>query len=53
MSLMVAQRRAYDLAKTLMVKIVLIRIDEQYGVIEASEFDGDAALIVHSYDPFD
>ncbi len=53
MPLQIAQARAFNLAKTLMVTIVLICIDGQYGVVEASEFDGDPAAVVHSYDPFD
>lgn len=52
MSLKVAQARALDLAKTLMVTVVLICIDGQYGVLEATEFDGDDDAIVCTYDPF-
>lgn len=52
MSLQLAQRRAFDLAKTLLVCVVLIQTDLGYSVMLASEFDGPAESIVHEYDPF-
>lgn len=52
MSLQLAQRCAYDLAKTLMICVVLIQTDSGYGVMPSSEFDGPAEAIVHEYDPF-
>lgn len=52
MSLQLAQRRAFDLAKTLLVCVVLIQTDFGYSVMLASEFDGPADSIVHEYDPF-
>lgn len=53
MSLEIAQSRAWNLARTLMTCIVVIRIaDQMFGVVELSEFDGDAATIVREYDPF-
>ena len=52
MSLQLAQRRAFDLAKTLLVCVVLIQTDYGYGVMPASEFDGPADAIVQEYDPF-
>lgn len=53
MSLQQAQRRAWDLARTLMVEILIIKFDERrFGVLEAAEFDGDPQAIVTSYDPF-
>lgn len=52
MSLQLAQARAWDLATTLMVCVVLVSVDGQYGVLEASEFDGDPAAVVQLYDPF-
>ena len=53
MSLQVAQRRAFDLAKTLLVCVVLIQTDFGYSVMPTSEFDGDPAAIVHEYDPWE
>lgn len=52
MSLKLAQRSAFDLAKTLLVCVVLIQTDAGYSVILASEFDGPIEAIVHEYDPF-
>lgn len=53
MPLNLAQRNALSLARTLMTIVIVFRIDgEEFGVIEAQEFDGDPALIVREYDPF-
>lgn len=52
MSLQLAQRRAFDLAKTLLVCVVLIQTDYGYGVMLASEFDGPTEAIVQEFDPF-
>ncbi len=54
MSLRTAQFRAWNLSRTLMVCIILFKIDEQvFGVVEAGEYDGDPATIVRTYDPFE
>ena len=53
MPLTLAQKNAWSLARTLMTTVIVFRIDDRaFGVIEAQEFDGDPALIVHEYDPF-
>lgn len=52
MPLSLARARAYDLAKTLMICVVLIQTDRGYGVMPASEFDGPAEAIMYEYDPF-
>ena len=52
MPLQLAQRHAFDLAKTLLVCVVLIKTDFGYSVMVASEFDGPTEAIVHEYDPF-
>lgn len=52
MSLSIAQRHAWSLARTLMVCIIVFRIGETYGVMPASEYDGDTSIIVREYDPF-
>lgn len=53
MSLEIAQSHAWNLARTLMTCIVVVRIGERlFGVVEAREFDGDADSIIHEYDPF-
>jgi hypothetical protein len=53
MSLPFAQARAWNLAKTLMVTIVLFQIEGGYGVMPEAEFDGDPASVVREYDPFE
>jgi hypothetical protein len=52
MSLSLAQRNAWNLAKTLMVCITLFKTGSVYGVMPSSEFDGDPASVVHEYDPW-
>ena len=52
MSLNLAQACAWDLANTLMVCVVLIATPDGYSVMPAGDFDGDAAAVVHEYDPF-
>lgn len=48
-----AQRRALDLARTLMVEVLIIEFeDHSFGVLEAHDFDGDPETIITSYDPF-
>ncbi len=53
MSLSLAQRHAWSLAKSLMVCVTLFRAGQSFGVMPSSEFDGDAATIIHVFDPFD
>ncbi len=53
MSLKIAQSHAWNLARTLMTSIIVFKISDRiFGVVEAREFDGDMASIVHEYDPF-
>lgn len=52
MSLSLAQRNAWSLAKTLMVCVTLFRAGQTFGVMPSDEFDGDLSTIVHVYDPF-
>lgn len=52
MSLITAQRYAWNLAQTLMVKIVLFATPSGYAAVPTAEFDGDADSIVREYDPF-
>lgn len=53
MSLALAQRSAWSLAKTLMVCVTVFKGEAGYGVMPSSEFDGDSTQIVHDYDPFE
>lgn len=53
MPLSLAQRNAWNLARTLMTIVVVFRIEgSNFGVAEEREFDGDPSLIVREYDPF-
>lgn len=52
MSLSIAQRSAWSLAKTLMVCVTLFKAGSGFGVMPSSEFDGDPESIVHEYDPW-
>jgi hypothetical protein len=51
-NLSLAQRHAWNLAKTLMVCVVLFGSDGGYGVLPSDEFDGDPTLILFKYDPY-
>ena len=51
-NLSIAQRNAWNLAKTLMVCVVLFKTPKGYGVMPTAEYDGDAACILYEYDPF-
>lgn len=50
--LSLAQRYAWDLAKTLMTSVTLFRWECGYGVMPTAEFDGPAESIITEYDPF-
>ena len=52
MSLSLAQRNAWSLAKSLMVCVTLFKAGSAYSVVPTSEFDGDPASVVHEYDPW-
>lgn len=53
MPLSIAQNRAWNLALTLKVCMIVFQIgDQAFGVVESSEFDGDADSVVREYDPF-
>ena len=53
MSLKQANSFAFSLATSLMAAIVIFQAgDGTHSVTLASEYDGDAAAIVHEIDPF-
>ena len=53
MPLDLAQKNAWNLARTLMTIVIVFRIGRfEFGVVQAQEFDGDPELIVREYDPF-
>ncbi len=51
-NLTLAQNHAFDLARTLMVPVILFQTDSEFGVMVSSEYDGDQDAIVHEYDPW-
>jgi hypothetical protein len=51
-NLTLAQDHALDLARTLMVPVILFQVDAEFGVMVSSEYDGDEDAIVHEYDPW-
>lgn len=52
-NLTLAQDHALDLARTLMVPVVLFQVDDEFGVMVSSEYDGQEDAIVHDYDPWE
>lgn len=52
MSLFIAQRHAWSLARTLMVSITLFQAGDEYSAVPSADYDGDIDLIVREYDPF-
>jgi len=48
-NLALAQDHAFDLARTLMVPVVLFQVDDEFGVMIASEYDGEQEAVVHEY----
>ena len=38
--------------RTLMVPVILFQSEDAFGVMVASEYDGDEDSIVHEYDPW-
>ena len=53
MSLSLAQRNAWSLAKSLMVCVTLFRAGNEFGVMPSAEFDGDPATVIQEFDPFE
>jgi hypothetical protein len=51
-NLTLAQNHAFDLARTLMVPVILFQTENEFGVMVSSEYDGDLDAIVHEYDPW-
>lgn len=50
--LVLAQKHAWNLARTLMVPVALFRSDDQaYGVLPIDEIDDADVIILFEYDP--
>lgn len=47
MSLTIAQRHAWSLARTLMVCVTLFQAGNRYTAVPTAEFDGDADSVIH------
>jgi len=43
---------AFSLARDLLVSIVIFKIDDQFGAMLASEYDGAEDTIIRELDPF-
>jgi len=52
-NLTLAQNHAFNLARTLMVPVILFQTDNEFGVMVSGEYDGDQDAIVHDYDPWE
>ncbi|RWJ39796.1 MAG: hypothetical protein EOR36_24810 [Mesorhizobium sp.] len=51
-NLELAQRHAWNLARTLMTTVILFRSNDEFGVLPADElYDGEVAPL-YEYDPF-
>ena len=52
MPLATAQSLGWNLSRTLMTVIVIIKTSQGYSVIPADEFDGAPEQVLREYDPF-
>ena len=50
--LSLAQKHAWNLARTLMTPIVLFESDDEYGVLPADEVEEAEIVILFEYDPY-
>ncbi len=50
--LSLAQKHAWNLARTLMIPIVLFKSDDEYGVLPADEFEDTDLIGLYLYDPY-
>jgi hypothetical protein len=49
-NLTLAQNHAFNLARMVMVPVILFQTDNEFGVMVSN--DGDQDAIVHEYDPW-
>ena len=52
-NLNLAQDYAIDLARTLMVPVILFESAGVYGALPADEIEGDEVNVLHEIDPFE
>lgn len=50
--LSLAQKHAWNLARTLMTTVILFRSDADYGVLPEADLDGDEVEALFIYDPY-
>ncbi|WP_224544562.1 hypothetical protein [Mesorhizobium sp. CA16] len=50
--LILAQKAAWSLARTLMVPVILFQVDNKFGVMPAAELDDADVEILFEYDPY-
>lgn len=51
-NLELAQKHAWDLARTLMTTVVLFQSDDEYGVLPENELDDAEVEALYIYDPY-
>ena len=49
--LILAQKAAWHLARTLMAPVILFQVDNEFGVLPADELDDADVEILFEYDP--
>ena len=50
-NLELAQKHAWNLARTLMTPVILFRSDDEYGVLPADELEDAEVEALYEYDP--
>lgn len=50
--LILAQKAAWHLARTLMAPVILFQVDNEFGVLPADELDDADVEILFEYDPY-
>jgi hypothetical protein len=50
--LSLAQNHAWNLARTLMVPVILFKVDDEYGVMPSDELDDAEVEPLFEYDPY-
>lgn len=51
-NLELAQKHAWNLARTLMAPVILFQVDDEFGVVLADELDDAEVEILFEYDPY-
>lgn len=51
-NLELAQKHAWNLARTLMTIVILFQSDDEYGVLPEDELDEGEVAVLYIYDPY-